>query len=244
MSNQDDFIQDNISKVVERIARASYRSGRKRETISLMAVSKFHPIESILAANRAGIRLFGENRVQEAQLKFSEKASILSHASLHMLGTLQKNKINKALAVFDGIQSIDSVEVLKAIFARSEGRALPLRIYFELHTGEASKAGFPDTEGILRACEVYQEFIESHKELGGIIRLCGMMTMAPFTSDQSEIRRSFRELVHAQRIVLDRFSFPDFCELSMGMSNDFEIAIEEGSTMVRIGTAIFGERLN
>jgi pyridoxal phosphate enzyme (YggS family) len=244
MLSQENFIHNNILRIEARIAHASYLSGRRRETISLMAVSKFHPIESVMAAYRAGIRLFGENRVQEAHAKFSEKASIMPDASLDMIGTLQKNKINKALTVFDGIQSVDSIEALEAIFARLEGRSLPLRIFFELHTGEASKAGFPDTEEMLRACEVYQDFIESQKELGRIIHLCGLMTMAPFTSDQTEIRSSFRELAHAHRSVLDRFSFPDFCELSMGMSNDFEIAIEEGSTMVRIGTAIFGERLN
>lgn len=242
MTDRYATIADNILRVRERMAKASERAGRKSESIRLMAVTKFHPQEAILSAWNAGIRLFGENRVQEAAGKYPSLRGRIPDSAVHMIGTLQKNKINKALSVFDAIQSIDNIELLQAVAIRLAHRTEPLDLYFELHTGEASKSGFPDIESLFYAAETCAGIIAKAPSGAPPLRLKGLMTMAPFTSDARAIRSSFRTLVHAFEEIRKRFDFQDFCELSMGMSNDFEIAIEEGSTIVRIGTAIFGER--
>lgn len=242
MPDTAERIRDNILFTQERIARAAERAGRAPQDVSLMAVTKFNPAESVVAAYRAGIRLFGENRVQEALSKYVPLRQEIPAAALHMIGTLQKNKINKALSLFDGIQSIDSAETLEAILARADQRSSPLELFLELHTGEESKAGFPNVDDLLRACEIVAEFHQSNPRARDSIALRGLMTMAPFTSDIAAVRRSFVALAEASRAVAQHFGFPDFDQLSMGMSNDFEIAIEEGSTIVRVGTALFGER--
>lgn len=242
MLNNAISIAENIVHIRERIARASETVGRSVDDVTLMAVTKFHSAESVLEAYRSGIRCFGENRVQEAQTKYPPIRGAMQDGSLHMIGALQKNKINKALAVFDAIEGIESVDTLEGILARVDKREKPLRLYLELHTGEASKAGFPDISALLRACEMYEQYIARDAGVAKMTTLCGLMTMAPFTEDTALIRNSFRKLVAAKAEVEKRFHFPGFMELSMGMSNDFEIAIEEGATLVRIGTAIFGER--
>jgi len=242
MPNSPADIAENIAHIRERIARAAESAGRSVDDVSLMAVTKFHPAEAVRSAYLSGIRFFGENRVQEAQAKYPPIRASIKDASLHMIGTLQKNKINKALSIFAAIEGIESVETLKAILARTDERQEPVRLYLELHTGEASKAGFPSLDELLRGCETYAEFLESDVRGAGEATLCGLMTMAPFIEDSATIRKSFRMLAAAKKEIENRFHFSDFGELSMGMSNDFEIAIEEGSTLVRIGTAIFGER--
>jgi len=242
MPNSQKVVSGNIERIRERIARSAESAGRSAGDVSLMAVTKFHPAEAVLYAYLSGIRLFGENRVQEAQTKYPPIRGTIENSLLHMIGTLQKNKINKALAVFDAIEGVDSVETLKAILARIDERQKPVRLYLELHTGEASKAGFPTIDELLRGCEAYAQFIENNARTAKGVTLCGLMTMAPFTQDGSIIRKSFRILAAAKKEVENHFGFSGFTDLSMGMSNDFEIAIEEGSTLVRIGTAIFGER--
>jgi hypothetical protein len=242
MPMNDSQISDNIARIQERILRAAERAGRAPQSIALMAVTKFHPAEAILDAYHAGIRLFGENRVQEAQTKYPPLRDSLAGSRLHMIGTLQKNKINKALGIFDALEGIDSVEVLEAILARLSSRTEPIELFFELHTGEESKAGFPSLDELLRACDLLASFAAENREKGRLVVLRGLMTMAPFTTDERAIRHSFRMLAAAKAEVAQRFDFVHFTELSMGMSNDFEIAIEEGSTLVRIGTALFGER--
>ncbi len=242
MPNSPAVIAENIARVRERIARAAESAGRSADDVSLMAVTKFHPAEAVRSAYLAGIRFFGENRVQEAQAKYPPIRASLENASLHMIGTLQKNKINKALTIFDAIEGIESVDTLAAILTRAGGRPEPLRLYLELHTGEDSKAGFPNLDELLRGCDAYAEFLAVDAHAAERAILCGLMTMAPFTQDSSVIRRSFRMLAAAKREVENRFHFSNFGGLSMGMSNDFEIAVREGSTLVRIGTAIFGER--
>lgn len=242
MPMNDSQIADNIARIQERILRAAERAGRAPQSIALMAVTKFHPAEAILDAYHAGIRLFGENRVQEAQTKYPPLRDSLAGSRLHMIGTLQKNKINKALGIFDALEGIDSVEVLEAILARLSSRTEPIELFFELHTGEESKAGFPSLDELLRACDLLASFAAENREKGRLVVLRGLMTMAPFTTDERAIRHSFSMLAAAKAEVAQRFDFVHFTELSMGMSNDFEIAIEEGSTLVRIGTALFGER--
>jgi pyridoxal phosphate enzyme (YggS family) len=217
-----------------------------------MAVSKFQPPAAIEEARACGIRLFGENRVQEAAEKFpppmgdplldsgpvtgADRAAPLwaGGCEIHMIGSLQRNKAKLAARLFDCIQSIDREELITELAKHRKEQERPLRVLLELHTGEDSKSGFPDEEGLLRAAETVLSFPGLLAE--------GLMTMAPFNADEKTIRASFRSLVHARRTLASRFPQTDWSCLSMGMSGDFEIAIEEGSTLVRIGTAIFGER--
>jgi pyridoxal phosphate enzyme (YggS family) len=200
-----------------------------------MAVSKFQPLSQIKEALASGIRLFGENRVQEAAEKFS---SPLRDYEVHLIGSLQRNKAKPAARLFDCIQSVDREEIITEL-ARQRGLSglggeKPLRVLLELHTGEASKSGFPGEESLFRAAEKILSIPELSVE--------GLMTMAPYSSDEKAVRASFRALVHAQGALVSRFPQADWRCLSMGMSGDFEIAVEEGSTLLRIGTAIFGER--
>ena len=247
------FVSENVSEVQNRIRAAAKRAGRDPAEIGLLAVTKFHPVEAALAAYSAGIRRFGENRVQEAASKYSpETRNLMPEAEIDLIGTLQGNKVNKALRIFDSIQSVDSSELLGAIVARVHERGRTLKLYLELHTGEASKAGFSSVDKILEAVDSYHEIFDGSKtsrpgmEDGGtqapLIELAGLMTMAPFTGDEALVRSSFEALRKAFEEVRRHFNLPGFRELSMGMSGDFEIAIEEGSTLIRIGTAIFGTR--
>ncbi|MDR0586534.1 MAG: YggS family pyridoxal phosphate-dependent enzyme [Treponema sp.] len=226
-------IAERIDDVKSRIEKASVLSGRNAEEVRLMGVSKFHGTEKAEAALKAGLFLFGENRVQEAEGKFPalrEKYVL----ELHMIGSLQRNKARPASALFDCIQSVDRDELVTTLGNIAVGRTAPLGMLLEMHTGEESKSGYPDVDALCRAVELTLSFPG--------LALSGLMTMAPFTKNISLIRKSFRTLVSARERLSARFPEIRFSCLSMGMSNDFEIAVEEGSTLVRIGTAIFGER--
>ena len=268
------MIAVNIAKIEERIAKACYSAGRKREEITLMAVSKFEPVEKIEEAFRCGIKFFGESRVKEAAEKFdffnkikqdSERSLKETKSSgnnlnreknveLHMIGSLQRNKAKQAVLVFDCIQSIDRIELIDELVKHLPLRSQPLNILLEMHTGEESKSGFDSFDVLFSAAE--------HILNTGFLKPKGLMTMAPFTTDTELIRSSFRQLVKAQKELQKRFPFikndskkrddtnndgiineGNWDILSMGMSNDFEIAIEEGSTMLRIGSAIFKDNL-
>lgn len=242
MSNKN-IIAENIGFIREKIDKAAERSGRKASDIKLMAVTKFRSPEEITAAYEAGLRLFGENRVQEALEKFASGDLNLPDASLHMIGSLQRNKVKSILPLVSCIHSVDRIELLEEIAKRSaaEGEVSPwakrpLRLLLEVHTGEESKAGFMTGDDIVRALEYAEE-----KKLS----VCGFMTMAPLMhnpSDKKEIeavRRSFSSLRKTAEAMQKRFSVFSFTELSMGMSGDFETAVEEGSTLVRIGTRLF-----
>lgn len=238
----DNEIKHNIEKIRERIEKAAERSGRKAENIALMAVSKFHSFEEIQSAYRAGIRLFGENRVQEAVCKFANMRQTLEQSELHMIGTLQRNKVKDIVPLVSCIQSVDRIELLDEIAKQlhkdkstnAEQTQMPtLKLLFEIHTGEKSKAGFANEDDTVRALE-HAEKLK--------LQVTGFMTMAPFTEDRTQIRKSFASLRELSERMQKRFPFFCFTELSMGMSGDFEIAVEEGSTMVRVGTSIFGTR--
>ncbi|GHT91467.1 YggS family pyridoxal phosphate enzyme [Spirochaetia bacterium] len=232
---------ERLQGIEERIARACLRSGRNRSEIKLMGVSKFHGIDRIEEARQNGIRLFGESRVQEAAEKFSAPKEFNSPATgveLHMIGSLQRNKAKTAISLFDCIQSVDRESIIAELGKYAAETALekkaPLKVLLELHTGEESKAGFSDEESLLRAAAQVLEF-------SGLVP-AGLMTMAPYSNDTDLVRSSFRALVRAQKKLEKEFPGSDWSCLSMGMSNDFEIAIEEGSTLLRIGTALFGDR--
>jgi pyridoxal phosphate enzyme (YggS family) len=226
-------VAERIDDVKSRIEKAAVLSGRKTEELRLMGVSKFHGAEKVEAALRAGLSLFGENRVQEAEGKFpalKEKYRL----ELHMIGSLQRNKAKPASALFDCVQSVDRDELITTLGGITAGREPPLNVLLEMHTGEESKSGYPDVDALCRAAELALSFPG--------LAVSGLMTMAPFTKNIPAIRKSFRTLVSARERLSARFPEVGFSCLSMGMSNDFEIAVEEGSTLVRIGTAIFGER--
>lgn len=227
-------IKQNVSEVMERIDAAARRAGRDPGGIALVAVSKFHPAQEIEAALRTGLRVFGESRVQEAQEKFPGLRALFPGLSLHMIGHLQSNKAAPAAGLFDWVQSADSAGIAGRLSKAASESGRVLDILCEVHTGEESKAGFR-SDGELWAC------VDAALALPGI-RLRGLMTMAPFTRDQAPIRASFRALSALGREWERRYPELGPAVLSMGMSNDYEIAIEEGSGMLRIGTALFGER--
>lgn len=224
-----------IASVRQRMAAACIRSGRPVDGVELLAVTKFNPAAAVAAAYAAGIRSFGENRVQEADAKFASLAGSLPGARVHLLGHLQSNKAKKAVELFDYIQSVDSVDILDEIARRASAAGRVIDVLFELHTGEESKSGFADEETLFKAME--------RAMTGGSVNPRGLMTMAPYCDDVAAIRASFRTCAAAFARAQAEFGSSSIDTLSMGMTNDLELAIEEGSTMVRVGTAIFGQRV-
>jgi pyridoxal phosphate enzyme (YggS family) len=229
------IITEAVAGIREKILKAALRSGRNPDEIRLMGVSKFHGINEIEEAwQQGGIRLFGESRVQEAADKFAGFSAGHPGTELHLIGSLQRNKAKAACALFDCIQSVDREALITGLGDLTAHQDRPLGILLELHTGEETKTGFPDEDSLCRAVEQ----VLSYPGLA----LRGLMTMAPYTDDERIIRASFRALAGARNRLEARFPDCDWSCLSMGMSSDFEIAIEEGSTIIRIGTALFGER--
>lgn len=229
-------ISENLKSIQNKIRLAEKRAFRAENSVALVAVSKFHPAESVIEAIKAGQFLFGENRVQEAAAKFDEIRALGYQPNLHIIGSLQRNKVKEAVRIATCIESVDRIELIEEIEKQAAKINKTIEILFEIHTGEDSKAGFTSEEELENAIKLCSQ--------GAFPHICprGFMTMAPFTSDNSLIRKSFVTL----RNLRDKFQqdYPSLklSELSMGMSGDYEIAIEEGATIVRIGTAIFGER--
>ncbi|MCL0088444.1 YggS family pyridoxal phosphate-dependent enzyme [Dehalococcoidia bacterium] len=217
-------IEHNIQEVTRRIVLACERAGRSPEEVTLVAVTKTVGPAAIRAAFQAGLRHFGENRVQEAKPKLGELENIRTQCTWHMVGHLQTNKAKTAGALFDIIQSVDSVR-LAEFLSRHAQKTIPILLEVNI-AGEASKSGFSTGE-----------VFSAMKEIGRMpnLEIKGLMTIAPLASDPEEVRPVFRLLRELRNSMgLDH--------LSMGMTDDFKVAIEEGSTMVRIGRAIFGER--
>jgi pyridoxal phosphate enzyme (YggS family) len=226
-----DTLSSALGEVRSRIDAAARRSGRDPSTARLMAVTKGFPREVVVEAHALGLSLFGENRVQEAEEKFLEPPGPLE---LHLIGHLQRNKARPASGLFACVQSIDKVETAVALDVKCEERGRVLVILLELNTsGEASKSGFHSREDLLSALEAISRLAH--------LRVRGLMTVGPMTEKEGEIRAAFSAL----RRLFDELrarGLGGFDTLSMGMSGDFEIAIEEGSTLVRVGTALFGKR--
>ncbi len=229
-------IKKNLEIINSKIEKAMIKAGRKDDKIKLLAVSKFHPAESVIEAIKAGQKLFGENRVQEADKKFSEIYQNHFDISLHLIGQLQSNKVKNAVKIADCIESVDRLPLLDLIEKQCTLQDKKINILLEVHTGEESKSGFYTEEELYSALDLLAENKYPH------INAKGFMTMAPFTSDEKLIHKSFETLRNLQEKCKKNYTTLELNELSMGMSNDFEIAIQEGSTIVRIGTAIFGER--
>jgi PLP dependent protein len=229
-------IADNIAAVRERIAAAAKRAGRPAGEIALMAVSKTQPPERIREAYSAGQRLFGENRVQEFAEKIGAVAD-LSQAEWHMIGHLQTNKVGKAAELFSAVDSVDSLKVAERLDAAARALGKKLGVLIEVNVGgEAAKSGVdpqsPELEKLLLAAPRLEA-----------LEFRGLMTVPPFTEDLEGARPYFRKLRELRdRIAARKLPAVSMDELSMGMSHDFELAIEEGSTCVRVGTAIFGVR--
>ena len=229
-------IADNVAAIRERIARAAARVRRKPEAITLMAVSKIVESERIREAYAAGLRIFGENRVQEFESKH-EALRDLTAAEWHLIGHLQSNKAKKATELFSAIDSVDSLRLAERLnqAAVQSGKQLPVLIEIKVG-GEESKAGIPldspELESLLRGAPKLEH-----------LQIRGLMTVPPFTEDPEGARVYFRVLRDLRDQIAAR-NLPgiQMDVLSMGMSHDFEVAIEEGSTCVRVGTAIFGAR--
>ena len=229
-------IPENIAAIRERIEVAARRAGRSAANVALMGVTKTHPPERIREAYVAGLRLFGENRVQE----FAGKAGALTDlagAEWHMIGHLQTNKAGKTAELFNAVDSVDSVKLAEKLDAAARNLGKKLSLLIEINVGgEAAKSGLapdaPELEELLLAAPRFEA-----------LEFRGVMTVPPFTDDPGDARtfflqlRRLRDAIAARKLTAIRMDV-----LSMGMSHDFEVAIEEGSTCVRVGTAIFGER--
>ena len=227
-------MKTRIEDILEKISLACDKSARKSTDVNLMAVSKFHPVEEILQAYDCGLKLYGENRVQEACSKFSEILQIKSDVDLHLIGSLQRNKVKNIVPICSCIQSLDRIELAQEIQKQCEKIGKKINVLFEIHTGEDSKSGYQNIDDVKKTLDYILSLENS------FLVPTGFMTMAPFTNNESDIRNSFVTLRNLRDKIQSEYSDFNFSELSMGMSQDYQFAIEEGSTLVRIGTAIFG----
>lgn len=214
----------NIEEVKLRIIRACERVGRLPDEVTIVAVTKMVEPSAVATAFKLGIRHFGENRVQEAERKIRQLTWLEPHPTWHLVGHLQTNKVKVAMELFDIIHSLDSVRLAEVISRRTE-TALPVLLEVNV-SGEASKGGFSVVE-VAPALEAISRLPR--------LEIKGLMTIAPMVADAEQVRPVFQKLCSLR----DSFGLE---HLSMGMTDDFEVAVEEGATLVRIGRAIFGER--
>ena len=226
------MVTENLKEIEERIRAAGRRAGRERSSVKLVCVTKTKPVEMLQEAYDAGERDFGENKVQEITAK---KPQLPGDVRWHMIGHLQTNKVKQVIDKAVMIHSVDSLHLAQEISRRAEAIGIVMPVLIEVNVaGEESKSGttFENAEALIREAAL----------LPGI-HIKGLMTIAPYTEDPEENRLYFRKL---RQLAIDiggkSIDNVDMIELSMGMSGDFETAIEEGSTIVRIGTGIFGER--
>ncbi|MGH9738558.1 MAG: YggS family pyridoxal phosphate-dependent enzyme [Candidatus Acidiferrales bacterium] len=234
MSDEANPVAENIARVRERIARAAERSGRSAGEITLVAVSKTFPAEAIRSAYVAGLRHFGENRVQEFESKRAVVAGL--DANWHMIGHIQGNKAKKVAELFSCVDSIDRFSVAEklhgAIAEGAAGKRLPVLIEVKL-AGEETKSGVEET--------ALAPLVEDISQKCSDLALRGLMAIPPYAEDPEQARPFFRRLRELRDDLRQKLGL-ELPVLSMGMSHDFEVAIEEGATEVRIGTAVFGSR--
>lgn len=238
-------IARNVAGVRERIHAAAARAGRSAEDVTLVAVSKTHGPESILAACDAGLRHFGENRVGEAVQKVPALRSRLpADVVWHMIGHIQSRKSADVPPLFDWVHSVDRPKIARRLSrdAADAGRTLDVLVEVNL-SGEASKFGF-DLAGWPEDGARFDAVCAALEPLLALpaLRWQGLMTLAPYTEDPETVRPLFRRMHALREALRARFPQAGWPHLSMGMSGDFEVAVEEGATMVRVGTAIFGPR--
>lgn len=224
-------LHDRLEQVLWRIAAAAWRSGRRPEDVTLIAVCKTWPTSVVKAAYYLGLRHFGENRVQEAAAKFSEFRP--ADLVLHLIGHLQSNKVRQTAALFDSVDSLDSLGLAGLLAKQAAVRPTPLPVLLEVNVaGEESKFGL--------AVEAVLPILRDLQDLPSL-RPLGLMTVAPVVSDPEEVRPVFRRLRELRDECQQALGLP-LPELSMGMTNDYAVAIEEGATAIRVGRALFGER--
>lgn len=239
----------NVAAVNERIAAAAHRAGRDPTQVVLVAVTKTHPVNVIEQALAAGITHLGENRVQEAQAKIPALAAWQNRVHWHLIGHLQRNKARSAVPLFDLIHSLDSLRLAETLnrqvqeVVANTSHRLPVLIQVNV-SGEASKEGFELPGGWENQTRLPQ-FLSDVERILALPHLYiqGLMTIAPFDSEPEAARPVFRCLFHLRDRLARQFPQTNWQHLSMGMTNDFEVAVEEGATLVRIGRAIFGQRL-
>jgi len=225
-------VAENIRKIREEIAETSAKNGRSPASVRLMAVTKTVDDELIIEAIKAGVDIIGENYLQEAKRKLG---SIGKSSEWHLIGHLQTNKARFAVSLFDMIHSVDRIELASELDRRASAGCLTMKILIEVNiSGETTKSGVPLTEAIA--------FVRAVAALPNL-SIQGLMTMPPFFDDPEEARPFFRKLRELRnQIATEKIPRVEMKELSMGMSGDYHVAIEEGATIVRIGRAIFGER--
>ena len=226
------MIKENLASVEHRICAACERSGRDRRDVRLIAVSKTKPVPMLMEAYDEGIREFGENKPQEIREKYPE---LPSDIRWHMIGHLQRNKIKYIIDKVCMIHSVDSLRLAEAIDAEAKKHGVAMPVLIEVNVaGEESKDGVSpeETEELIRQVSCLEH-----------IRVNGLMTIAPFTENAEDNRQYFKILKNLSVDIAGKnIDNVNMCELSMGMTGDYEVAIEEGATMVRVGTGIFGER--
>lgn len=242
-------IASNVARIRERIADAARRGGREPSDVALIAVSKTHPPDLVEAVAAGGIRDFGENRIQEA----AEKIPRVHVPDLrwHLIGHLQRNKARRAVQLFDLVHSLDSLrlaEALSRVVEEEQATApdAPRRLAVLLQVnlaGEEQKEGF-DLAGGIRNEAAWDPFCDDVGQIVALpwLEVRGLMTVAPYVEDAEQVRPVFRALREVRDALAERFPSAAWHELSMGMTGDFEVAVEEGATLVRVGRAIFGER--
>jgi pyridoxal phosphate enzyme (YggS family) len=221
-----------LGEVRERISAALHRSGRAGEDVRIVAVTKTHPASAVLAAKAAGLQDAGENRVQELE----EKVGIVGREAVrwHLIGPLQRNKAKRAVRLFDLLHSLDSARLAEKLSAEAGEDGLIFRVLVQVNaSGEASKSGFSP--------EALVDEVAGIAALPGL-EVIGLMTMAPFTEEEKVVRETFSRTRRLFEDVARQVPAFRAEHLSMGMSNDYQIAVEEGSTMLRLGTVLLGER--
>jgi pyridoxal phosphate enzyme (YggS family) len=229
-------IADNLAHLHQQITEACRRANRSEREVALMAVSKVHPVEAILEAYAAGQRLFGENRVQEfqekSQLLTAHHPEVLTDAKFHLIGPLQSNKTTRAAELFHSIDAVDSPKIAERLNTTALALNKKLQVFVEVKLShEESKHGVSPAN--------LPALLGAIAELSSL-EAVGLMTVPPWSLNPEPARPYFREL---RRLRDDaQKAHPNLTQLSMGMSNDFPVAIEEGSTCVRVGTALFGKR--
>ena len=234
------FIQENLNRVMERIEAAAITSGRDPQSVKLVVVTKTQPLELVEAVIAAGARYLGENYADEALLKI-DALRANRQVQWHMIGHVQSRKADIVCKKFDYVHSLDSLKLAKRYnrFAGEINRKLPVLLQFNV-SGEETKSGWDAWQE--------QQWLQLIPELEQItalehLQVQGVMTMPPYTANPNDARPYFRRLVHLRDFLISRFPRTSWDELSMGMSGDFEVAIQEGSTWVRIGQAILGPRI-
>lgn len=224
-----EVLEERIADVYRRIAEACRRVGRKSADVGLIAVSKEITADQIKEALAAGLKAFGENRVQD----FVKKYEVLGdQAEWHFIGHLQRNKAKYLIGKVKMIHSLDSIRLAETLNRLSEAQGYPWEVLVQVNvSGESTKFGIAPSE--------LSDFLDELRQMEGI-KVCGLMTIAPYCEDPEEVRPVFRKLRELKEKMAQEKPWLELRHLSMGMSNDFEVAVEEGATLVRIGSALFG----